>query len=185
MERRACRMGGCWELLELCCLFLWGQSSLFIFLFITVPSMDWNVSSPHPNWASLVAQMVKNLPCSVGDLGSILGSGRSPGEGNGNPLQYCSLGNSVHGGFVESSKPQWDGIWRWGHEDGALMVGLVPLEKEMPESLFSLPGLWGRRKCICKSGEELLMETKLSDSLTLNLPASSTVRKYVSGFEAP
>ena len=29
--------------------------------------------------------------CHVGDLGSIPGSGRSPGEGNGNPLQYCCL----------------------------------------------------------------------------------------------
>ena len=31
--------------------------------------------------------------CSAGDLGSIPGSGRSPGEGNGNPLQYPSLEN--------------------------------------------------------------------------------------------
>ena len=39
--------------------------------------------------------------CSVGDLGSIPGLGRSPGEGRGCPLQYCGLGNSmdciVHG----------------------------------------------------------------------------------------
>ena len=39
--------------------------------------------------------MVKNLPASVEDLGWIPGSGRSPGEGNGNPLQYCCLENSV------------------------------------------------------------------------------------------
>ena len=39
--------------------------------------------------------MVKNLPASAGDLGSIPGSGRSPGEGNGNPLQYSCLGNSM------------------------------------------------------------------------------------------
>ena len=38
-------------------------------------------------WASLVAQEVKNLPAMWMDLGSISGSGRSPGEGNGNPLQ--------------------------------------------------------------------------------------------------
>ena len=31
--------------------------------------------------------MVKNLPANVGDTDSIPGSGRSPGEGNGNPLQ--------------------------------------------------------------------------------------------------
>ena len=35
---------------------------------------------------------------SVGDLGSIPGLGRSPGEGNGNPLQYSCLENSMGGG---------------------------------------------------------------------------------------
>ena len=34
----------------------------------------------------------------VGDPGSILGSGRSPGEGNGNPLQYSCLENPMDGG---------------------------------------------------------------------------------------
>ena len=34
----------------------------------------------------------------VGDPGSISGSGRSPGEGNGNPLQYSCLANSMDGG---------------------------------------------------------------------------------------
>ena len=33
----------------------------------------------------------------AGDLGLIPGSGRSPGEGNGNPLQYCCLGNPMDG----------------------------------------------------------------------------------------
>ena len=45
--------------------------------------------------------MVKNLPASAGDAGSILGSGRSPGEGNGNLLQYSCLGN-----------PKDRGAWR-------------------------------------------------------------------------
>ena len=43
--------------------------------------------------------MVRNLPANVGDtadMNSIPGSGRSPGEGNGNPLQYSCLGKS-HG----------------------------------------------------------------------------------------
>ena len=39
--------------------------------------------------------MVKNPPDKAGDLGSILGSGRSPGVGNGNPLQYSYLGNPM------------------------------------------------------------------------------------------
>ena len=36
---------------------------------------------------------VKVSACNAGDLGLILESGRSPGEGNGNPLQYSCLGN--------------------------------------------------------------------------------------------
>ena len=39
--------------------------------------------------------MVKSPPASAGDVGSIPGSGRSPGEGNGNPLQYSRLGNPM------------------------------------------------------------------------------------------
>ena len=45
--------------------------------------------------------VVKNPPASAGgarDMGSIPGSGRSPGEGNGNPLQYSSLGNPMNRG---------------------------------------------------------------------------------------
>ena len=41
-----------------------------------------------------VVQLVKNL-CNVGDLDSTPGSGRSPGEGNGNPLQYSCLENPL------------------------------------------------------------------------------------------
>ena len=48
------------------------------------------------SWASLVPQMVKNPDaCNVGDLGSIPGLGRSPGEGNHYPLQYSGLENSM------------------------------------------------------------------------------------------
>ena len=48
--------------------------------------------------ASLVAQMVKNPSANAGDLDSIPGSGRSPGEGNGYPLQYSCLENSMDRG---------------------------------------------------------------------------------------
>ena len=47
-------------------------------------------------WASLVAQKVKNLPTI--DLGSVTGLGRSPGEGNGNPLQCSCLENFMDRG---------------------------------------------------------------------------------------
>ena len=42
--------------------------------------------------------VVKNSPASTGDSGSIPGSRRSPGEGNGNPLQYSSPGNPMDRG---------------------------------------------------------------------------------------
>ena len=45
--------------------------------------------------------MVKNLPANAGDIrdkGSIAGSGRSPGGGNGNLLQYSCLENSMDRG---------------------------------------------------------------------------------------
>ena len=51
--------------------------------------------------ASQVAPVVENLPASAGNLrevGSIPGSGRSPGEGNGNPLQYSCLENPIERG---------------------------------------------------------------------------------------
>ena len=42
--------------------------------------------------------VVNNLSANAGDAGSILGSGRSPGEGNGNPLQYSYLENRTDRG---------------------------------------------------------------------------------------
>ena len=62
--------------------------------------------------------MVKNPPAKVGDageMGSIPGSGRSPGGGNGNPLQYSCLGSpmdrrawgaTVHGVYKELDTTQ-------------------------------------------------------------------------------
>ena len=41
------------------------------------------------------ASMVKNPPANAGVVGSIPGLGRSPREGNGNPLQYSCLENSM------------------------------------------------------------------------------------------
>ena len=53
--------------------------------------------------------VVKNLPAKVGDAGdssSIPGSGRFPGKGNGNPLQYSYLGHPMDRG-VHGVKKSW------------------------------------------------------------------------------
>ena len=42
--------------------------------------------------------VVKNLPAKIGDMGLIPGPRRSPGGGNGNPLQYSCLGNPMDRG---------------------------------------------------------------------------------------
>ena len=62
--------------------------------------------------ASLVAQRLKLL-CNVGDLGSIPGLGRSPGEGNGNLLQYSCLENPMDGGAWWATGHRVTESWTW------------------------------------------------------------------------
>ena len=54
--------------------------------------------------------VVKNPPANAGDLDSIPGLGRSPGKGNGNPLQYSSQENSMDRGTWWATGP-------WGHKE--------------------------------------------------------------------
>ena len=56
-------------------------------------------------WLIPVGSVVKTLPVSTGDTSSIPGLGRSPREGNGNPLQYSFLGNHTDRG----------GCWKTAH----------------------------------------------------------------------
>ena len=63
--------------------------------------------------------MVKNMPVSAGDIrdeGSIPGLGRSPGEGNGNPLQYSCLENPMDRGA-------WQVPWGCKESMGVQRVG--------------------------------------------------------------
>ena len=61
-----------------------------------------------------LAQRVKNPPANAGDLGSISGLGRSPVEGNGNPLQYSCLENPIDGEawwtIVPGGAKSWTGL---------------------------------------------------------------------------
>ena len=54
---------------------------------------------------------VKASACNAGDLGSIPGSGRSPGEGNGNPLQYSCLENPMDRGVCWATVPGGRKSW--------------------------------------------------------------------------
>ena len=57
--------------------------------------------------------MVKNLPANAGDAGSIPGSVRSLGEGNGNPFQHSYLGNPIERGAWQAVV---HGFARVGHD---------------------------------------------------------------------
>ena len=61
----------------------------------------------------LDGSVVKNPPAKVGDVGLIPGLGRSPEEGNGNPLQYSCLGNPMDRGTWQATV---HGIARAGHD---------------------------------------------------------------------
>ena len=54
----------------------------------------------------------KNPPAYTGDMGSVPGLGRSPGDGNGNPLQYSCLENSMDRGAWQATV---HGVTRVGH----------------------------------------------------------------------
>ena len=74
------------------------------------------------SWASLVAQVVKNLLANAGDLSSIPGSGRSPGEGNDYPLQYSCLKNSHGQGSLMGYSP-----WGCKESDTTEQLTLLPV----------------------------------------------------------
>ena len=83
--------------------------------------------------ASLIGLDSKESACNAGDMDSIPGSGKSPGEGNGNPLQYSFLGNSMDRGAGQANSP-------WGHKGSDKTDGLTlaPSFKMMKASNYHL-----------------------------------------------
>ena len=57
----------------------------------------------------LSGSVIQNPPANAGDVGSIPGSGRSPGEENGNPPEYSCLGNPM-------DRKRLVGYSTWGHK---------------------------------------------------------------------
>ena len=113
--------------------------------------------------------VVKNLPASAGDAGLILGSGRSPGEGNGNPLQYSCLGNLMDRGAWWATVHEVTKSWTPNnkHQEHKHTVSLPGLSNqtttiqsvnvEVGEENRNEGVFWGRKNsihCIVGSGEE-------------------------------
>ena len=82
--------------------------------------------------------------CSARDPGSILGSGRSPGEGNSNPLQYFCLENPTDRGAWQATVHGVSKSWTWlSNVTFFLRVGKVIILHKLPlhKSLLSVLGL--------------------------------------------
>ena len=71
----------------------------------------------------------ESCACNAGDPGSIPGSGRSPGEGNGSPLQYSSLENPID---REACQITIHGIARVGHD-----LATKPPPPPLPKAIYS------------------------------------------------
>ena len=102
---------------------------------VVVYSDSWFRFIPQPaeteemlDW-KFIAQLVESA-CNAGDLGSILGLGRSSGEGNGNPLQYSCLENPIDRGSWQAAV---HGIIGVGHD-----LATKPPEHPMREHWFLL-----------------------------------------------
>ena len=102
--------------------------------------------------------------CNVGDLGSIPGLGKSPGEGNGNPLQYSCLENPMDGG-----------VW-W-----ATVHGVAKSRTRLSERLNpKLRNAWGHLKLdkVRKDSRRFWLEHGPVDALILDflLPEHERIR---------
>ena len=78
----------------------------------------------------------KESPYSAGDLGSILGPRRSPGEGNGNPLQYSCLENPMHKGAWQASvhgvTKSWTRLSNFTfHFQSSLLISMICIRNKL------------------------------------------------------
>ena len=94
----------------------------------------------------LGGSVVKNLPANAGDVGLIPESGRSPGEGNGNPLQYSCLGNLMHRGTLQATVHGITKSWIWYSDWTTATVCLGSMSRsgwfQSSESIFQRHLLW-------------------------------------------
>ena len=96
--------------------------------------------------------VVKNLLAIAGDAGSIPGLGRSPGERNGNPLQYSCLGNPMDRGAwwatVRGVAKELDTTYDWSTVNG--LLSSVPYLLDVPVAILGFPRhllLWPSSTC--------------------------------------
>ena len=91
-----------------------GKSGMLLSMGLQRVGHDWATEQQQRIcWGFLGGSVVNNMPANAGDAGLIPGSGRSPGEGNGNPLRYSCLGNPMDraAGGLQNMGSQKSQIW--------------------------------------------------------------------------
>ena len=89
----------------------WSHSSLISLRCVCETLCFWETHYTQPIFPS--SSVGKESGCNAGDLGSIPGTGRSPGEGNGSPLQYSCLENPMDRGAWQATVQGVAGV---GHD---------------------------------------------------------------------
>ena len=117
-----------------------------------------------------MSQLVKKSACNARELGSILGSGRYPGEENGNPLQYSCLAN-----------PMDRGAW-WATVHGVARTGHRLATKPPPYPSSSQRHEIMLRFCFCSCFEYFSPLKHLSFFLYLGINHSLVHRIFGSDF---
>ena len=139
--------------------------------------------------------MVKNSPANVGDLSSVPEWGRSPGEGNGNPLQYSCLIQAR--GILKriqqnSGQRSLVGYSPWGRKEldmaEWLILSLNYMDKVMSLlfnmlSRFVIAFLWGSKHLLKISWLQLpsavILEPKKIKSVTISIVSPSVCHEVV------
>ena len=155
------------------------------------------IKNPH-------SSVSKESACSAGDLGSIPGSGRSPGEENGNPLQYSCLGHPMDRGAWQATvhgvtRVRHDLVTkppplprRWTQEDSLrapekLQGFWLRYQDELRKELKEIKPVMHRAQCLALSNSWLRASCLDLDrppslrSLQVHWPLLAVPRKAVSG----
>ena len=164
-----------------------GVDSAVLHVATPQPLYLWNSESSYPVIDSILHSSVsKESACDAGDLGLIPGLGRSPGEGNGNPLQYSCLENpmdrgawqvTVHGVArvrcdLATTPPPPD--WQWGVDSLEHKSTFIP---ELPTSSVKLSFFFPSTCLSILAFKGRAAESELGNASLREWPITNTERK--------
>ena len=113
-------------------------------------------------YSTLGGSEVEVSACNAGDLGLIPGLGRSPGEGNGNPLQYSCLENPMDRGA----------LWGTAH-------GVVKSRTQLSNFAFTFTLTYKLHLCTFRVHQHSFINTALRSCFSTEIEGISYQQKYI------